>query len=65
MKTLPVPFAARGVFEFAGVELAQLACPLHTSELVAELAQLDAHQLEMFQGLQKSMERYKIPFGLF
>ena len=40
-----------------GTPLSLLTEPLHLSSTVSQLSGLSAHQLEMFYGLQKSLDR--------
>ncbi len=58
MRTLPSDFILRGEFEFAGVEIHQMAVPFQQSSLMMEHCGYSPLQFELFQGFQKSMDRY-------
>jgi hypothetical protein len=54
---LPSPLRMRGEFSMTGTPLSLLTAPLHLSSVVSQTSGLTALQLELFLGLQKSMDR--------
>ena len=58
MRTLPSPFSCRGEFDITGPELLVLSTPLEKSQLLCQMFEYSPSQMDMFQWLQKSMDRY-------
>lgn len=57
IKTFPSAWCVEGRFEMSGVALSHLPLPLGDSPLASKVLQYSALQMEIFQCLQKSMER--------
>lgn len=57
MRTLPSPFSCRGEFDITGPELTVLSTPLEKCQLLCQMFEYSPSQMDMFQWLQKSMER--------
>lgn len=59
IRTFPSPFSMRGEFEVKGIDLQHLKLPLAQSSVIISVSGYSVAQLEMFLGLQKSMDRSK------
>lgn len=59
IRTFPSPFSMRGEFEAKGIDLQHLKAPLAQSSIITSISGYSSSQLDMFFGLQKSMDRSK------
>lgn len=59
IRTFPSPFSMRGEFEVKGLDLVHLKAPFSQSSLIVSISGYSTSQLDMFLGLQKSMDRSK------
>jgi hypothetical protein len=60
IRTFPSPFSLRGEFAIRGVDLNLTSQEWHKSPTLAKLTGYSTTQLEMFQWLQRAMERSTI-----